>query len=91
MFFIAYLIRRNINIDASVTFACGALAGSIAVILTAPADGAKTFRQIELRRNKYSTNQLTRTFLILLQIFRVEGSKGLLTGMLGVFLFLIKF
>jgi hypothetical protein len=49
LFFIAYLIRRNINIDASVTFACGALAGSIAAILTAPADVTKTFRQIELR------------------------------------------
>lgn len=92
---IAYLVRSNIVVDAYATFACGALAGAIAATLTTPADVAKTFRQIELGRTKYSPKnvcatcsstsiqqplQSTKTLTILLHILRVEGPKGLFAG-----------
>ena len=87
----AYLVRSNITVDSYATFACGALAGGIAATLTTPADVAKTFRQIELGRNKSTSNsgcvkcsstsiQSTKTLSILLHIFRVEGPKGLFAG-----------
>ncbi|UJR25300.1 hypothetical protein I4U23_006652 [Adineta vaga] len=94
--FRAYLVRSNIPVDTYATFACGALAGGIAATLTTPADVAKTFRQIELGRSKYSpTNgcltcastsvnqpiQSTNTLSILLHILRVEGPKGLFAGL----------
>lgn len=93
--FIAYLVRSDITVDTYATFACGALAGSIAATLTTPADVAKTFRQIELGRTKYSPNngcvnctptsinqpiQSTNTFSILWRILQVEGPKGLFAG-----------
>ena len=95
LFSIAYLVRSNVTVDSYATFMCGALAGGIAATLTTPADVAKTFRQIELGRNKYSTNngciicsptqinqplQSTKTLSILLHILRVEGPKGLFAG-----------
>lgn len=95
MSFLAYLVRSNIVVDAYATFACGALAGAIAATLTTPADVAKTFRQIELGRTKYSSNnvcttcsstsippsvQSTKTLSILLHILRAEGPQGLFAG-----------
>jgi solute carrier family 25 protein 39/40 len=95
-FVIAYLVRSNITVDSYATFACGALAGGIAATLTTPADVAKTFRQIELGRSKYSPTpgcvkcssisinqpiQSTKTLSILLHIFQVEGPKGLFAGL----------
>jgi hypothetical protein len=97
-FYIAYLVRSNVTVDSYATFACGALAGGIAATLTTPADVAKTFRQIELGRSKYSaTNgciicsstsinqpfQSTKTLSILLHILRIEGSKGLFAGIVS--------
>ncbi|CAF0730755.1 unnamed protein product [Rotaria sp. Silwood1] len=93
--FRAYVVRSNITVDAYATFLCGALAGSIAATLTTPADVAKTFRQIELGRSKYSSSggcncssthinqqiQSTRTLSILLHILRVKGPKGLFAGL----------
>jgi hypothetical protein len=97
---IAYLVRSNVTVDSYATFACGALAGGIAATLTTPADVVKTFRQIELGRNKYSSNtgcikcssisinqpiQSTKTLSILLHILRVEGPKGLFAGLYSYF------
>jgi len=94
--FRAYLVQSNITVDSYATFACGALAGSIAATLTTPADVVKTLRQIELGRSKYLPNsgcvicsltyinqsaQSTKTLSILLHVLRVEGSKGLFAGL----------
>jgi hypothetical protein len=100
---IAYLFRSNITVDSYATFACGALAGGIAAALTTPADVAKTYRQIELGRSKYSPNngcitcssmsmnqpiQSTRTLSILLHILRVEGPNGLFAGIYSLIFYL---
>ena len=66
---------------AGASFICGALAGAGAAVLTTPFDVAKTRQQVLFQRGFFNTRQAeSSTFTQLRQIWREEGAKGLMRG-----------
>jgi len=71
-----------------VNFACGAIAGSVAAVITLPFDVVKTHRQIELGQhllNHHKSNQYKghnfSTFKIIKSIYAKRGIGGLFAGL----------
>lgn len=64
---------------AGVAFACGAMSGSTAALLTSPFDVLKTRKQALLM--SASTGEATRTIPLLMQILRNEGVSALFAGL----------
>lgn len=75
--------ERRGKTGAGVAFACGALSGSTAALVTSPFDVLKTRRQalVMSARTGAGTGEVTRTFPLLLQVLRNEGVPALFAGL----------
>lgn len=71
--------RKNTKLSNPETFACGAIAGSIAAFITCPLDVVKTYRQIQLGERDVEKAR-RRTFHIIKEIRRTKGLRGLFAG-----------
>lgn len=71
--------HKRTVLSNSETFACGALAGSLAAFITCPLDVVKTYRQIQLGERDVEKSR-RRTFHIIKEIRRMKGIQGLFAG-----------
>ena len=67
---------------AAASFVCGGASGAMAAVLTTPFDVAKTRQQVFFQRGFFHTRDQKEasTFAQLRQIWREEGAKGLMRG-----------
>lgn len=72
------------SLDNFSTFSCGAMAGSIAAIVTCPFDVVKTHRQIQLGETNLNKNAVF-TKNIIKEIYRTKGVQGLFAGIFFYF------
>ncbi|CAG2172304.1 unnamed protein product [Oppiella nova] len=77
-------MKRQLNAPieppVSVSFVCGATAGTVAALITHPFDVVKTHRQIELGEVSHSSRHHYKTSDILANIYRQNGYRGLFAG-----------